>query len=242
MRRAVLTLVSTALLSLVLPAPAHAWWEFLEELSGPGPFWGWDIQARVLCLVRTPDIDPKTGLQKEDPVTKEKLFKTEAKRAPVIGVILSACRIKPEETRRASVEVGARFLTADGDDRFANGNSIDLTTVQGTISYNLFGNHADSDYLDVAFGAGMYWFASDDFPAFRGFFMEPVRFEFHPTTAMKRRTKLSALVPVIRAGVLLFPAGFETAKFHAAPGIAPQIGRDWVFNAALSFDLEGLFK
>lgn len=242
MRRVALTLVSTALLSLAWPSPAHAWWEFLEELSGPGPFRGWDIQARVLCLVRTPDIDPTTKMQRVDPVTNEKLYKTEAKSAPVIGVILSACRIKPEETRRASVEVGARFLTADGDVRFANGNSIDFTTVQGTISYNLLGSHADSDYLDIAFGGGMYWFASDDFPAFRGFFMEPVRLEFHPTTAMKRRTKLSALVPVIRAGFLLFPAGFETAKFHAATGVAPQIGRDWVFNAGVSFDLEGLFK
>jgi hypothetical protein len=241
-RRILTAALCAALLELTVPTSAHAWWEYIEQLSGPGPFKGWDIQARVLCLVRTPDIDPTTKSQRTDPITKQPMFKTEAMSAPVVGTILSACRIKPDEIRRASVDVGARFLSADGDVRFANGKSIDLTTLESSISYNVFAPYEDSDYLDIAFGAGMYWFASEEFESFRGFFLEPVRIEFHPTTKMKKRTKWTALMPVLRAGYLLFPAGFETAKFNAAAGVPPRISRDWVFNTGIFFDLEGLFR
>ena len=35
---------------LLMPARAHAWWDWLDQLSGPGPFWGWDLQYRVICF------------------------------------------------------------------------------------------------------------------------------------------------------------------------------------------------
>ncbi len=40
----------TALVSLVLPATAQAWWERLEKLSGPGPFSGPTYEFRVACF------------------------------------------------------------------------------------------------------------------------------------------------------------------------------------------------
>jgi hypothetical protein len=32
------------------PAPAHAWWHWLDELTGPGPFMGPDFQWRLVCI------------------------------------------------------------------------------------------------------------------------------------------------------------------------------------------------
>jgi len=58
MRRVALTLVWTALIVVVIPSPAAAWWEFLEELSGPGWWKGFDIDARLFCLVDT--LPPET--------------------------------------------------------------------------------------------------------------------------------------------------------------------------------------
>ena len=40
----------TALVSLVLPATAQAWWERIEKLSGPGPFSGEVYEFRVACF------------------------------------------------------------------------------------------------------------------------------------------------------------------------------------------------
>ena len=52
MRRIVVALTSAVLLQLVLlPARHPHGGSFIEELSGPGRFYGWDIQMRVFCRV-----------------------------------------------------------------------------------------------------------------------------------------------------------------------------------------------
>lgn len=53
------------LLSLVLaPRPAHAWLGWLDNLSGPGQFWGMALDYRFLCLMHRPTAaDIKKGLE-----------------------------------------------------------------------------------------------------------------------------------------------------------------------------------
>ena len=43
-----------AVFLLIAPAPAQAWWGWLDELSGPGPWTFIDVQYRILCLKDTP--------------------------------------------------------------------------------------------------------------------------------------------------------------------------------------------
>lgn len=40
--------------SLLLASPAHAWWGWLDDLSGPGPFWGAEFDFRIVCLMEDP--------------------------------------------------------------------------------------------------------------------------------------------------------------------------------------------
>src|SRR6267378_5178627 len=42
-------MVLCSLMVLLTARPAHAWWEFLDYLSGPGPFYGQDYGLRVWC-------------------------------------------------------------------------------------------------------------------------------------------------------------------------------------------------
>jgi hypothetical protein len=228
MRRVALTLVSTALIVVALPSPAAAWWEFLEELSGPGRFYGWDVDLRLFCL--TDKFDPARA---GDPTERV---------GPTAGTIVSACRVKKGYARRMAVNLGARFMWADDNPQFANGQRISFTTLEPAVSFNLFSKHPDADFVDYAFGAGVYWFSSKEFPSFNGAFLEPVRIEFHPSTNMKQNHRWTAAIPVVRLGMLMFPGGFETASFAAAPGVPPRISRDWAFNAGIFFDLEGLFQ
>lgn len=228
MRRVALTLVSTALMLVALPSPAAAWWEFLEELSGPGRFYGWDVDLRLFCL--NDKFDPARA---GDPTERV---------GPTVGAVVSACRVKKGYARRLAVNVGARFLWADDNPRFANGQRISLTTLEPSVSFNLLSKYPNGDFVDYGFGAGVYWFSSEEFPSFNGAFLEPVRIEFHPTTNMKQNHKWAAAIPVVRLGVLMFPGGFETASFAAAPGVPTRISRDWAFNAGVFFDLEGLFQ
>jgi len=224
MRRVVLTLASTVLVSLALPAPAAAWWEFLEELSGPGRFYGWDIQVRLFCIVegeggRAERVTPSSA-----------------------GVILSACADAGRRARRLSIDLGARFLTAKDNPEFANGQPIQLTTLSPAISMNLLSKWPKWDFIDYGFSGGVYWFSSTEFPSFSGAILEPVRFEFHPTTAMKNKTKWSAAVPVVRVGWLIFPGGFERSQFAPSNPLPARIARDKPFNLSIAFDLEALLR
>lgn len=243
--RRICTLIGAAMVLLAVPAPSYAWWEFLEEFSGPRKFYGWDIQMRVFCLVDTVQARQVT----RDGVTKtvKVVENTERQIPSAIGVLLSTCNVRrsPEHrqthfARRMSVDLGVRFLHSE-DPRFASGEQIDFTTLEPSISINLFSRWPTRDFLDYGFGAGAYWFSSTEFPSFNGAFLEPIRFEFHTTTAMKQKNWAS-FVPSVRVGWLNFPAGFETAAWAAAPGIAPRIGSDWVFNLGIFFDLEPLLR
>jgi hypothetical protein len=228
MRRIALTLVSTALMLVALPSPAAAWWEFLEELSGPGRFYGWDVDLRLFCL--NDKFDPaRSGDQTE-------------RIGPTVGAVVSACRVRKGYARRMAVNVGARFMWADDNPRFANGQRISFTTLEPSVSFNLLSKYPSRDFIDFGFGAGAYWFSSEEFPSFNGAFIEPIRLEFHTTTNMKQNNKWMAAVPAVRVGYLMFPAGFETASFAAAPGGPPRISRDWALNVGVFFDLEGLFQ
>jgi hypothetical protein len=218
------------LFELAVPASGYAWWEYIEQLSGPGPFRGVDIQGRLFCLYQ----ETKPGSNQRETVIEPNSFP---------GVIFTICKPKPVP-RFASFDLGVAYRWTSHDTRFADSERIYMLMIQPAFSYNVFARNEDSDYLDVAFGAGLYRFHSSarDFDAFWGGYVEPLRLEFHPTTKFKRRyKKASALVPVLRVGYLLFPRGFDTTKFKAAS--PTQIGPDFVFKAGVFFDLEGfLYK
>ena len=61
MRRVCAVLFCCAVVQLSVPTRADAWWDFLEEFSGPGPFWGPDFDARVACLVDTSNTEARTA-------------------------------------------------------------------------------------------------------------------------------------------------------------------------------------
>src|SRR5687767_6423940 len=110
MRRMFMLSVCAVLLHLVTPEPAHAWWEYIEPYSGPGPFYGVSLDARLLCIV--------------DRAEGPKAFRVPS----ALGVLTSSCRVEANERRRAAIDLGARFVWADDNSRFANGDRISLTT------------------------------------------------------------------------------------------------------------------
>jgi len=50
MRRTCIALFGILLFSLVHPTSAHAWFDWLEHLQGPGPFRGWQVEGRIWCF------------------------------------------------------------------------------------------------------------------------------------------------------------------------------------------------
>ena len=244
MRRIALTLVSTALMLVALPSPAAAWWEFLEELSGPGRFYGWDIQLRVFCVVDKIPVKADRTRDKDQEVTTEKFAPTS------VGILTSTCKaeeLKTEEApklkykQRIAVDLGMRFLWADDNPRFANGQRISLTMFHPSISMALLNRFDNWDIVSLGFGGGAFWFSSTEFSSFNGTFLEPFRIELHAPFNWRRKT-WSAAIPRVRSGYLVFPAGFDNARFAATADVPARISRDWVYNLAIDFDLSPLLR
>jgi hypothetical protein len=222
--RRVFTLFGFALLFVAIPSRAHAWWEFIEEFSGPHRFWGPDIQLRLFCVV-----GPK------DPTQVDQRTKTQS--AVPIGVILTLCKYDSStEKPRLMFDLGARFLTSrrykgDTNPDFANGETIHFTTLEPALMFPLVSTPKERLRLDYGFGAGVYWFSSEGFQSFNGAFLEPVRFDL--------RIKVSETwfrAVVVRAGLLHFPAGFDPQAWAGGPDNG-RIAAEWVPTYSVSVDI-----
>lgn len=223
MSRRILTIIACSIvLQAVAAAPAFAWWEWIERLSGAGPFKGVSVDARLLCAI---DDDGTTRVSTPSP----------------LGILTTSCELPADNAGRRyqlfAVDLGMRFVWREGDDRFANGERISLTTVEPSISFNLLSPYTrDWDIVDAGVGIGAYWFSSTEFASFHGLFVEPIRFELHTPTNLKDK-RWAAAIPRVRLGLLTFPGGFDNADFAAAPTQPPRISRDTVANVGVFFDL-----
>ena len=245
MRRTLFVLLCSAMVQVALVSPAFAWWDFFEQLSGPGKFYGWDLQGRVFCLVDEIPVKDDKGTTDD---TKRDQIRPRAFVPTTIGIITSTCRAEEVDKgknikykQRLSIDVAARFVWAEDNPRFANGQRISLTTLEPVIWVALLNKFDNWDILSYGFGAGAYWFSSKEFPSFNGAFIEPIRFELHAPFNWRKHL-WSAAIPRFQYGVAVFPAGFETAAFAASPGVAPRISRDWVRNGSFAFDLSPLLQ
>jgi hypothetical protein len=240
MRRTLLMVGCSAMVLVGMPSPAFAWWDFFEQLSGPGKFFGWDLQGRVFCLFD--EIPVRDDGQRD----ADKPIQTKAFVPSSIGIITSTCR--PEEIKdkikykqRLSVDLVSRFVWADDNPQFAHGQRISLTTFEPLVWIALLNKFDNWDILSYGFGGGTYWFSSTEFKSFNGAFLEPVRLEIHAPFNVRKHA-WSAAIPRFQVGYAVFPAGFETASFAATSDTPVRISRDWVLNGALAFDLSPLLK
>jgi hypothetical protein len=233
MRRFAAVLFCCFVFQGVFPTPAQAWWEFIEEWSAPGPFYGWTIDGRLVCFFS--DVGPGADRKRGTP--------DDTGRVQFGGIVYSACPIQKDQKRRAWIDLGMGFLWADHNPKYADGQRISLTTLEPSFSWRVIENK-DWDFFDYGVGAGIYWVSSVAFPAVRGTFLEPVRVDFHATTRMigtdYKRWWLG--IPVFRAGLLVFPAGHETTAFAARPDAAQRVSRDWVRTFGIFADLDPLIN
>jgi hypothetical protein len=222
-KRASLVLLCCALVQTMAPDRADAWWETIERLSGPGRFYGWSLEARLVCLV-DPSGDGKT-------VT--------ARLPTPLESVTASCKLKDPEVRRGSIDLNMRVVWTDNDPRFANGQRINLTTLAPSMSWSVIPSK-DWDIVDFGVAAGVFWFSSTEFPSFNGGFIEPVRLDFHAPSSLKESTAWAAVIPRVRVGWIGFPGGFEPNAF--APAVPQRISRDWAMNIAVFADLEPLLR
>jgi hypothetical protein len=82
--RAFKTSLFLALLLLLAPAPAHAWWGWLDDLSGPGRFRGPQFEFRLVCFGQESEAKRLVDLFKNANVLTSKVDKDPLKTAAAL--------------------------------------------------------------------------------------------------------------------------------------------------------------
>lgn len=227
MRRIRRVVLLASLLHVLAATPALAWWDWLDDWSGPKGWKGPVFGARLVCFVADKNQYRLAGSPAPADRSAEKARRGAAPRALPIGFLYSACDLdEKNEWRRGSIEVGMRFLWTY-DERFAQGRRMNFTTIEPVFTWSIF-NDPNRNIVDYGMGAGFYWVASEAFPTVSGGFLEPIRFDFHlPSNQDDTEWKRWLRVSIVRYGWIVFPGGFEPGAFAPNPGVAHRIARDW---------------
>lgn len=226
-----LLVAAAACLLLIVPTPAYAIFGggWLERLSGPGPFTGLFIGARVVCIAGAPDANRPdqgvTSLQDEKSLgARLTLPRDSDARVWLTG---AGCHFLAPDRPRAEIGVDFGFLSS-------NENVLDyshrpgLTDEAKEVRLRTFLVTADirvNRILDVgaAIGRASFKPARDDlFADFSRTVTQPMRFTVRPLAPFWNSRRAEALS--VRFDATKFHGGFTAEDFGGAPGTYNEPG------------------
>jgi hypothetical protein len=199
MRRLGFVLICGGILQLLTPAPAQAWFGWLDKLSGPGPFLTWDLEYRVFCVDDSRANVENVSLSN---IRSEKLQRV----ARVLG---TGCVFDTHKNPRASVNFafGQAYATKNELQYSSTDVKKRVTMTKFEPSFSVFLN--DSKTFALTTGVGALVVTGPAFDSFQRFYWKVVR---------------GTVIPkgwngaTISVGVLYVPKGFDASDFGALPG------------------------
>jgi hypothetical protein len=265
MRRLCVTLILSTILPLAAPQRADAFWRWLDELSGPGKFYGAELDIRIACKTVKPkakyESDLLTALQ-----DLEKEVKTRGSANALETKMLSMgvgtpCLIsdkKLDEVRKASFNVVVGYQLAKktnlvyaGDEQrpvgeLAPERNIYNASVRPTGWLRL------ARSVEVGFGVGVYWFWGTDSEQFVNVSLEP-QIDVKPLALVRDilRKPVKGIpdsqfdqMISIRGAYTPFPGGFEAQDFHAEKfrNGDLKVGAEKMWSISVILDLEPAFR
>jgi hypothetical protein len=237
MRRLRFTLILCVLVQCFTPAPAHAWfWEYLEELSGPGPFRGPAFEWRLVCFS-----EPDPSRANVEETTDENRLAA----ARVVQFFGPGCFFKQvplQNQRRASINLKFGMLSAKENHLEYTGTpdrDVKLTTLLPNFAWR------PTRFFETSMGVGVYWFSGPSFQSFHRLVIQPIQADLKPLAAINSARGAEAVwwdeLISLRAGVIIVPQGFDAADFGAIPGTF-RTSRESLKNAAVFLDLDSLVR
>lgn len=243
MRRLALMLACCGLFQLLTPTPAHAWYEWIDQLSGPGPFKGFQFDLRLVCFDDPvprpiPKNDPNATSQ-ERATEQSVLADDAAERAKrsAIGIEASCPADKNGVRKLSSVGIDFRVLSADAEPAYAGNNDIKLVTIGPSFSRSII-SKPKYNIVDVGAGGGVYWFSSKGFRSFSGVILEPLRIDLHaPRGGEQNVLRAIANSFVLRTGMIVFPNGFDPNAFAGTRQTATRLRAEKLFTWGIYADI-----
>lgn len=172
MRRRFIIVVGMVLVLLTLPAHASAFGflEWLDRLSGPGPFWGFNMELELKCFGgRRPPPPP--------PPVPEFVTPATAIRVPMT----KGCREAKLDEHKYTWMVTPGFAIAednplDYQDTGHQDTSAAVRLIRGGTSVDFRFDQA----AEIGAGVGLFYFNGPRFNDFARAFVQPVRLTFRP--------------------------------------------------------------
>ena len=215
MRRLAIAIVYCAAFQLLLPSPAQAWWGWLDELSGPGPWMFIDGQYRIVCVP-----DPKAaGLsesQKKNPPADvlRSLDSFDGLRRVAAAIGGSGCLLQPPVSPRASINYATGPFVSIGNNLHPLGSKRYLVMYKHELSASTFLDRWK--IFEASAGGGwLIGLRTSDFT--RGYWT--VTGTISPYAALARDSggKQSWLRTIsVKVGVVGVPQGFSAKDFGAS--------------------------
>jgi len=204
---------------LLIPARAHAWWDWLDQLSGPGPFSGWDLQYRVFCFEDTdgPDIKLRNVPDSGRPLAR------------FAGV---GCVFDQDKNPLASLNITVgQFYTVKNDIQ-PDKTRDRVTMTRFEPSIGVFVDR--KKIVEVQTGVGVLVVHGPAFKTFERFYWKPIQLNITPGAAHDARGLTFGI------GVFIIPAGFDasnlgaTGTFHTDKDVMTTASITWDFGRVVA--------
>ena len=202
-----------AVFLLIAPAPAQAWWGWLDELSGPGPWMFGDLQYRIVCIEdRGSDAQAFGATDKNQrPNVLRSLNSFDGFAKVAAAVSGAGCLLQPGVRPRASVNFATGIFGAVANNPRPPGAGR-LAMQKYEFSASTFLDQAKIFQVNAG-GGVLKGLGDSDFN--RGYWT--VSTTMTPYAAVPRDSGTTSLLRTItvNVGVVVVPNGFAASDFGA---------------------------
>lgn len=191
---------------------AHAGFiDWIDELSGPGPFWGVGGDIRLACTSVPNEVTPPPN-----PSQVQKVVTSHAMR----WLTFSRCLLNdvpPDRRPSVSLDVTLSYARSFRNDLQYPAGTGDTHVSVFSWAPTVWWNPIPP--VGVGTGVGVNTFQGPTFSTFSRFYINPVQVEIKPFAFSKDRwLSNKASWFTLRAGYELIPKGFDATDFGAIPG------------------------
>jgi hypothetical protein len=235
MRRLFALAALSATILFVAPAPAAAYLHWLDEYSGPGPFLGWDLNWRLICL-QDPAVDANTRTDPGPSVLRSLNSFSGGKRALVAALGAGGCLLQPNKNPVGSLNLRISELWSKENRLFADtdGGTHRVKIWEFEPTFSVFAD--PSKFIEVESGIGWSVASGEDFETFTRFYWKPIMVTFTPGAALPRGGHSFLRTVSFATGIRIVPGGFDATDFGAAPG-SYHTDREVLGTATVTIDL-----
>lgn len=239
MRRLPCSVLMLLLLTVVLPGRAYAslgWWDWLEQLSGPGPFAnGWMLDQRVACLVDA----ATTGGSRSGRTLNGKAVNWMAVSGRASDKSLPC--LTNAAAVLAYVEVRGGRITTDRQALFSDvpGQLV------GTVAANTIQTYVmrQFDAFAIGAGAGTMWFTGEKLDGHAArFVFTPISAAFMPLQLLLRHESERGRFLVIRFEEVALVGRLSASDFNSQSTSKFQTKSELVRSVSVTFDVLALMK